>query len=330
MAFKIGEIPVEGEIFLSPMANISDSPYRLICRRMGAGFSFTEFVSTDLIIRRNKKALAMFRYETAERPIIFQIYGNNPDVIVEAAKYAEELGADVVDLNMGCSCTRMAHRGSGAGLLRDPAHTGSIIERMRKALKAPVTAKIRLGWDPSTLNYLEVARMLEDRGAAMISVHGRTKVQAYKGEADWEPIGEIKAAVNIPVLGNGDITDAAQAREKIRKYGVDGVLVGRGGIGNPWVFAGSHRAEVTPDEIARTALGHFRHMLAFYENGLILFRKHAARYFSDFPGSGEVRSRLVRSESVAEIEDLMYGLIDPKIDPETASERSKLPEKSIA
>ncbi len=303
-SFYIGDIPIKGEVFLSPMANISDSPYRLLCRRMGAGYSFTEFVSTDGLWRGNQKTIDMFRFKEAERPIIFQIFGNKPDVILEAAKIAQEMGPDVIDLNMGCSCSKVAHHGSGAGLLKDPIRSGRILESMAKALEIPVTAKIRLGWDHKSLNYKETARILEDSGARMISVHGRTKAQSYKGFANWDAIGEVKQCVSVPVMGNGDVTTYAEALERKRDYGVDGVLVGRGGIGNPWLFGGRRREDVTPVEIVDVALEHLDAMLGFYERGLILFRKHASRYFTDFPGAVELRAKLVRTESVNEFREL--------------------------
>ena len=286
------------------MAGISDSPYRLLCRRFGAGFSFTEFVSSDALSHGSQKSLAMFRFEPEERPVIFQIFGKDESVIVNAARIAESLRPDVLDLNMGCSVNKVAMKGAGAGLLRDPVKAGRIIQSLRRSLGIPVTAKIRLGWDDSSRNYRDVARILEDAGVAMLSVHGRTRAQAYKGRADWDAIGEIKNLVSIPVLGNGDVQSHGEALERKRDYGVDGVLVGRGAIGNPWLFSGRDKDGIALAELLDVMLAHLGVMEEFYESGVILFRKHAARYLHGFPGARALRSRMMAAEGAAEAEDV--------------------------
>ena len=289
---------------LSPMSAISDSPFRLLCRRMGSAFSFTEFVNADGIVRGNRKYLKLFAFEPEERPVIFQIFGSDPDVIIEAARIAEELGPDVIDLNMGCSAHRVSRRGAGAGLLLDPPRSGRIIEGLCKSLTVPVTAKIRLGWDDKSRNYLEVARILEESGASMISVHGRTKAQAYGGRADWNAIGEVKARVKVPVLGNGDVRSYEEARSRMRETGVDGVLIGRAAIGNPWIFSNRARDTVGLDELFETALAHLHAMCVLYERGAIMFRKHAARYFRNVPGAAQLRVQLMKCESADEYEEV--------------------------
>lgn len=309
--FKIGNISIPGDVILAPMAGITDSPYRRICRRMGSAYSFTEFVSTDGLTRGNIKSLRMLRYHEEERPLVFQIFGNNPDVIVDAAKLIEELGPDAIDLNMGCSVRKVALKGSGAGLLLDPPRAGRIIEGMVKNLRIPVTAKIRLGWNQSSRNYRDVARILESSGVSLLSVHGRTRDQAYGGRSDWDAIGEIKSVVSIPVLGNGDIESHADARAKIRTYGVDGVLIGRAAIGNPWIF--QHRdTEPSLEEVVGMMLSHLQSMTEFYgeEHGLRLFRKHAVKYVRGVPGASETRKALVTSTSTVSFREICQRMLD--------------------
>jgi len=308
--FKIDHINIEGNVALSPMAAISDSPYRKICRRYGSMFSFSEFISADALVHGNKTTRDMLRYEVEERPVIIQIFGKNPDIIQEAALIVEQSGADIVDLNMGCSADRVAGGGAGAGLLKDISLAGRIIEAMKKAVKIPVSAKIRLGWDQNSKNYLETLKILEGSGVSMISVHGRTKKQAYTGTADWNAIGEIKSRASVPILGNGDVESYEDADNKIKEYGVDGVLIGRAAIGNPWVFRGSHRSRTHVDDVVDLVLMHLDEMLAFYpeQNGLKLFRKHAAKYMKHFFGAKEARMKLLTCESVEEFKDICLAL----------------------
>lgn len=319
--FQIDSVTVRGRVFLSPMAAITDSPYRRLCRRMGSGFSFTEFASTDALVRGHPATLRRFTFREEERPVIFQIFGSDPATLAEAALLAQEQGADVVDLNMGCSVRKVAMRGAGAGLLRDVNRSAQIINAIKKKIYIPLSAKIRLGWDDSSRNYLEIARMLEDCGVAMVSVHGRTRAQGYGGKADWEAIAEIKRALDIPVLGNGDVSGYREALEKIERYGVDGVLIGRAAIGNPWIFGGFENPSVS--EIIAVAREHLYSLREFYlepwregnrpggqmdrspENyALIIFRKHAAHYFSGFPGAVDVRRRLMSCVELGDFESI--------------------------
>ena len=325
--FYLGDKKIEGTLALSPMAAFSDSPYRKICRRKGAAFSFTEFISAEALIRGNKKTLAMFRFVEEERPIIFQIFGNNVHSIVEAGRRAEALGPDALDLNMGCSVRKVAQSGSGAALLKDLHCSRNILSELVKAVSIPVTAKIRIGWDNANLNYLEVARMLEDTGVSMISVHGRTRAQAYKGLANWDAIGEIKNAVKIPVLGNGDIKTFEEAHKKRETYGLDGVLIGRAAIGNPWIFEGRKKRDLCRREFTESVLGHFRDMCNFYPSGMLLFRKHVARYFSGFDGSKEWKMRLQFSRSIDEFEAICEEFcLDEKLDLTVSEEENFLME----
>jgi nifR3 family TIM-barrel protein len=304
---KIGNLEIKQNIILSPMAGVSDSPYRQICREMGSGFAYTEFVSTDGISHHSKKSIDLFRFQEMERPIFFQIFGNKVEVITEACRIIEDLGPDVIDLNMGCSVAKVAHKGSGAGLLRNPPYVGKIIESMTKAVKVPITAKIRIGWDHQSLNYKEIVHVLQESGVQAISVHGRTKSMAYSGRADWSIISEIKSFAKVPILGNGDIQDYSEAQKRIKESKVDGVLIGRAAIGNPWIFSNIDKAKLSYPEIRSMIFRHLHLMTDFYGEhfGLVLFRKHVSKYLKNFHGVSDLRHKLVTTESLVEFNQLL-------------------------
>ncbi|HMK09577.1 MAG TPA: tRNA-dihydrouridine synthase family protein, partial [Anaerolineales bacterium] len=278
-AFHIGSIPVYGRRILAPMDGFSDLPFRALCRRFGSAMSYTSFVNAAAILSGSAAARAALAFDDQERPVAAQIFDDDETRLLGAARRLLELSPDIVDVNMGCSSRCVAGRGAGAGLLRDPRKIGRILAALSAALPIPVTAKIRLGWDDDTRNYLEVARAIEDNGGRLIAVHGRTKVQAYTGAADWAPIGEIKAAVRIPVLGNGDIASAQDAERLMQRTGCDGVMIGRAAIGNPWIFlAGDATPE--PRQVVPIVLEHLEHMVTCYGavRAVVLFRKHLSRY----------------------------------------------------
>jgi tRNA-dihydrouridine synthase B len=306
--FKIRDIPVYGDLVLSPMAGFSDKPYRLICREYGSAMSYTEFVSADGILHGNNRTLEMLRFDPAEHPVlVFQIFGHDEITLAEAARKIEQLGPDVIDLNMGCSVKKVSARGAGAALLKDPAKIGRIFARLNKAVSVPVTGKIRLGWDNESLNYLEVARIMEDNGAALIAVHGRTKVQAYQGQANWDAIARIKQTLSIPVIGNGDVSTVADI-ERIKQHtGCDAVMIARAAIGNPWIFQRKDIENVTLAEKAALIRRHLELMLDFYgrERGLILFRKHIVKYIRGMANSSKVRAKLVTCTHSEEFISLM-------------------------
>ncbi|TGK03146.1 tRNA dihydrouridine synthase DusB [Leptospira langatensis] len=295
---QIGSVEIPGWLAMSPMAGISDSPTRTMARRYGSAFSYTEFVSTDSLAVGSKKALSLLRFREEERPITFQIFGNRLEVIVEAAKRIRELNPDIIDLNMGCPARNVSMRGSGVGLLRKPVYAGKIIEEMRKALDIPVTAKIRLGWDDSSRNYMEVSRILEESGAMAISVHGRTREMGYSGKADWDAISDIKAARKIPIFGNGDVSSYEDAVRRKNESGVDGVLVGRNSIGNPWIFSNKTREEQSFSEILSTTFDHLQLMRETFGDklGVTLLRKHLVRYLQGREEIQPIRVELLRME----------------------------------
>jgi nifR3 family TIM-barrel protein len=294
--FKIRDIPVYGDLILSPMAGFSDKPYRLICREYGSAMSYTEFVSADGILHGNERTLDMLRFDSSEHPtVVFQVFGHDEIILEEAARKIEQLGPDIIDLNMGCSVRKVSARGAGAALLKDPVKIGRIFARLSKAVAVPVTGKIRLGWDDESLNYLQVAKIMEDNGAALIAVHGRTKAQAYGGEANWDAIAQVKQAVSIPVIGNGDVRTVADIDHLKQHTGCDGVMIARAAIGNPWIFHRKDIEQVTLAEKAALIRRHLDLMLDFYgaERGLILFRKHIVKYIRGMAHSSHVRAKLV-------------------------------------
>ncbi|TGK16220.1 tRNA dihydrouridine synthase DusB [Leptospira kmetyi] len=306
---QIGNVTIPGRISLSPMAGISDSPTRRICRKFGAAFSYTEFVNTDELVHRAPKALKMFRFHPEERPITFQIFGNRLEIIAEAAEIIQELKPDIIDLNMGCSTRKVSLRGAGAGLLRRPVLAGKIIEAMKKRVKVPVTAKIRIGWDSTSRNYLEVSKILEESGADALTVHGRTKEMAYTGLADWNAIGEIKAQRKIPIFGNGDIKSFQEANSKIQEYGLDGVLIGRSAIGNPWIFSEIKKEELSWSDVSEVILQHLRWMIEDFgeEFGLLLFRKHLVKYLNGLEFDPAWKSKLLEIKEWNRFEDLLLS-----------------------
>ena len=311
-SFFIRNIPVYGDMILSPMAGFSDIPFRLICREFGMAMSYTEVVSMDGVLWNNKKTFKLLDFRPVERPVTFQILGNDEDKIAEACRIIEPLGPDIIDVNMGCSVSDIAGKGAGAGLLKDTSKIGRIFSKLTKVLRIPVTGKIRLGWDNKSQNYLEVARILEDNGASLIAVHGRTRSQFFFGKADWDAIAEVKQAVKIPVIGNGDVK-CVEDIEKIKRHtGCDGVMIGRAAIGHPWIFQHKDRNQVSFHEKIDLIRQHLSHMLEYYgqDVGVILFRKHVIKYIMSMHNATELRPYLVKCTSSAEILDLIASHID--------------------
>ncbi|MGQ3683717.1 MAG: tRNA dihydrouridine synthase DusB [Candidatus Loosdrechtia sp.] len=305
--FFIRGIPICGDLILSPMAGFSDVPYRLICREFGMAMSYLEVVSMDGVLWKNKKTFQLLDFRPIERPVAFQILGNDEDKLSEACRMMEVLGPDIIDVNMGCPVSDIAGKGAGAGLLRYPVKIGRIFRMLTKILRVPVTGKIRLGWDDKSRNYLDVARILEDSGASLIAVHGRTRSQLFRGKADWDAIAEVKQTVKIPVIGNGDVKCAADIEHIKRHTGCDGIMIGRAAIGNPWIFQYRDRDHVPYSEKIEVIRRHLSLMQAYYGNeiGIILFRKHITKYITALPLATELRPLLVRCKNSEEIIDLM-------------------------
>jgi tRNA-dihydrouridine synthase B len=277
--FRVGDVPVYGDAILSPMDGFSDWPFRSLCSALGSAMSYTEFVRAEFIVRAFEHMLPRFTYEEPERPVVFQIYGDDPDELLKAALRVQELSPDIIDINMGCPAKTVANRGAGVGLMRTPLKVAHIFRNLSAALEVPVTGKIRLGWEDYR-SYTLIARIVEENGGAAIAVHGRTKEQGYSGLADWDAIAEVKAAVKIPVIGNGDVKTPADI-DRMKAYtGCEAVMIGRAAVGNPWIFSRLDRTQVTSEMLRQMVRQHLERNVAFYgpHKGLILFRKHAMQY----------------------------------------------------
>ena len=305
--FLIGGIPIYGDLILAPMDGYSDLPFRTLCRELGSAMSYTEFINAMDILNGHPYLDRKLAYRPEERPVVYQIFDNDPERMLAAALRLQECLPDIIDVNLGCSAKTVSSRGAGAGLLREPEKIATIFQSLTHALHIPVTAKIRLGWDEASRNYHQVARLLEDNGAAAIAVHGRTKTQGLRGQADWDAIAEIRQAVSIPVIANGDVITVADI-ERIKVHtGCLAVMIGRGAIGNPWIFSRLDRDQVTPEAVRMVIRTHLERMLEFYgpQHGLIWFRKHIVRYLRPYALSTEMYQKLVTTERVDEFLSLI-------------------------
>jgi tRNA-dihydrouridine synthase B len=277
--FHIGNVPIFGDAILAPMDGFSDWPYRSICRALGSAMSYTEFVRAEYIVKAFKHMRPRLKFEESERPVALQIYGDDPDELLEAALRLQELSPDIVDINMGCPARTVASSGAGVGLMRTPLKVARIFRRISAALEVPVTGKIRIGYD-GFRSYKLIARIVEENGGAAIAVHGRTKEQMYGGEADWDVIAEVKAAVKIPVIGNGDVRLVKDIKRLKSHTGCEAVMIGRAAVGNPWIFSRLDRSQVTLEAVRQMVRLHLARTLEFYGTGkgLYIFRKHAMQY----------------------------------------------------
>jgi tRNA-dihydrouridine synthase B len=277
--FFVHEIPIYGDTLLAPMDGYSDWPFRSLCRKLGSAMSYTEFVKVEKILSRSKEPAKRLYFTEVERPITFQIYGDDPDLILKAALIVEKLNPDIIDVNMGCPAKSIADRGAGVGMMPTPLKIARTFRKLTSALKVPVTGKIRLGWDGNK-NYKLIARIVEENGGSLIAIHGRTKEQRYSGDADWDAIAEVKSTVRIPVLGSGDVRSAADIQRMQQHTSCDAVMIGRSAIANPWIFAGYDREQVPTELLHQTVREHLQKSIQFYgeEDGQRLFRKYAVQY----------------------------------------------------
>jgi len=309
--FRIGALPVYGDLILSPMDGFSDLPFRSIARELGSAMSYTEFVSALDVLNGHPHLEARLAYLESERPIVFQLFDNQPERLLKAALKLRRYNPDLIDINMGCSDKSVAGRGAGVGLMRTPLKIARIFRRLSRELDIPITGKIRLGWDDDCRNYLLVARIIEENGGQLVAVHGRTKAQSYGGQADWDAIAEVKAALSIPVIGNGDVRTVADI-DAIKSYtNCDAVMIGRAAIGNPWIFSRLDRQQVPDEQVRAMMLRHLARMLDFYgpEQGLLRFRKHASRYISPYRLGREQRQKLLTSTQADEFLALLDEIV---------------------
>lgn len=312
IVLKIGEIPVEGQLILAPMDGISDPPFRALARKLGSALSISEFINCLEFVHHKDKHINRYTFETFERPIGIQLLDNDPERMAESAiRLNEAVRPDFFDVNLGCCVRSVTSRGAGAGLMRTPKKIEAIFAALRQAVPQPLTGKMRLGWDDDNLNYLEIGKLLQDCGANMIALHARTTKMGYNGQARWGAIGELKAALDIPVIGNGDVLTPADARCMLAETGCDAVMVGRGALANPWIFAGRERADVPPDEVYALMNAHLESMLVSYPSGALqAFRKYAKAYLLPYGLPREVIKALLTCEDVGVFKQMLADVFE--------------------
>lgn len=316
--FKIGNIEIkEYPLLLAPMEDITEKSFRLLCKGFGADIVYTEFVASEALIRNIEKSFKKLEIKEEERPVGIQLYGHNIDAMVESAQIAAEFKPDLIDINYGCPVKKIATRGAGAGMLRDIPKMMKMTKAIVDAVSVPVTVKTRLGWDSDSLIIDQIAEELQDTGIQALTIHGRTRNQLYKGEADWTLIGKVKnnPRIKIPIIGNGDITDGKTAKEKIDKFGVDAIMIGRATIGKPWIFdevkhylkTGKIKPEPSLTEKVELAKDHFKKSVEHkgLPRGIYEMRRHFALYFKGLPNFKPLRLKLLTSNDINEILDIL-------------------------
>lgn len=292
-SFFIGKVPIYGRVILAPMDGYTDLPFRLLCRRQGSAASISEFINGIDVENGHPHLNTKLEFSEEERPFGYQLFDDNPDRLLRAAIELRKRNPDFIDVNMGCSARNVVNRGAGAGLLKNPDKIAIIIESLVKNLDIPITAKIRLGWDDSTINYQEVSQIIQEHGASALTLHARTRKQEYRGSADWNAIQAVKQQLTIPVIGNGDVKSITDAHRMLSETGCDAVMIGRAAIGNPWVFS---NVNVSPDrrELFEMIENHMDLITTHYGEkiGLLVFRKHLAKYLADFLVTPQIRSEI--------------------------------------
>lgn len=319
MTLKIGNAVLPNPLILAPMAGVTDLPFRLLCREQGAGLVCMEMISAKAVAFRNRNTEKLMQTVPGESPVSLQLFGSDPDVISETAKEIEERPFDILDLNMGCPVPKIVGNGEGSALMKNPKLVEQIVARTVRAVKKPVTVKIRKGFDDSHVNAVEIARIAEASGAAAVAVHGRTREQYYSGKADWEIIRKVKEAVRIPVIGNGDVDSPQQAERLLAETGCDGIMIGRAARGNPWLFhqirayleTGVMEPRPGFDEVRQMMLRHARMQIDYKGDytGIREMRKHISWYTVGYPHSARLRAQINSVESFEELEELILTRI---------------------
>lgn len=315
---QIGNVTLENNLILAPMAGVSDLPFRLLCREQGAGLVCMEMVSAKAILYKNRNTEELLTIDPGEHPVSLQLFGSDPDIISEIAKQIEERPFDILDLNMGCPVPKVVNNGDGSALMKNPRLAGEIIEKTARAIKKPLTVKIRKGFDDAHVNAVELAHIAQESGAAAVAVHGRTREQYYAGHADWDIIRQVKEAVSIPVIGNGDIRTPEDVAAMAEQTGCDGYMIARGAEGNPWIFrqilhyfeTGEHLARPDFSEVTEMLLRHAKMQIDCKGDytGIREIRKHAAWYTAGYRNSSKLRGRINEVENYEQLEALFREL----------------------